>query len=98
MDHVRPPSELVKELSAEGEEHLDAMLSMSMSPEEWVKKLFLLTPKDQKILWEIHRHRSLGDRHENERFEEDFAQRNRAELGSSKRVSEVTVVVEEEEE
>ncbi len=91
MDHVQSPSELVKELSAEGEEHLDAMLSMSMTPEEWVKKLFLLAPKDQKILWEIHRYRSLGNRHENERFEKDFAQR------SSKRVSEVTVVVEEEE-
>ncbi len=96
MDHVQSPSELVKELSPEGEEHLDAMLSISMTPEEWVKKLFLLTPKDQNILWEIHRHRSLGNRHENERFEEDFAQRNRAELDSSKRVSEVPVVEEEE--
>ena len=91
MDHVQPPSELVKGLSAEGEEHLDAMLCRSMTPEEWVKKLFLLTPKDQKILWEIHRHRSMGYRHENERFEEDFAQRKRAELNSSKQVSEVPV-------
>src|SRR5215208_2929769 len=96
MNHVQSPSELVKELSPEGEEHLDAMLSMSITPEEWVTKLFLLTPKDQKILWEIHRHRSMGNRHENERFEEDFAQRNRAELDSSKRVSEVPVVEEEE--
>src|SRR5918911_3345479 len=92
MDHVQPPSELVKELSAEGEEHLDAMLSISMTPEEWVKKLLLLPPKDQKILWQIHRHRSMGDRHENERFEEDFAQRKRAELDSNKHViSEVPI-------
>jgi len=39
MDRIRPPSEHVKELSAEGEEHLDAMLSMSMTPGEWAKKL-----------------------------------------------------------
>ena len=96
MDRIRPPSELVKELSAEGEAHLDAMLSMSMTPEEWVKKLFLLPPKDQTILWEIHRHRSLGDRHENERFEEDFAQRKGAVL-DRKHVTEVPVVVQEEE-
>ncbi len=80
MDHVPPPSELVKGLSPEGEEHLDAMLAMSITPEELFKKLFLLSPNDSAILWKIHRHRSLGDRHENERLEEDFAQHKPAGL------------------